>query len=60
MTKLFPRRFLSGLLVSVWAIFTIALLVWWVIFSLRQLQSIKELAVKAENEILKNPSLVES
>ena len=50
--------FFAGLLVSVWAIFTLALLVWWVVFSLRQLQSLRDLSVQAESEILKNQTML--
>ena len=59
MMKIFlPRHFLSGILVSAWAIFTITLLVWWVVFSLRQLQSLKSLSIQAESEILRNQTML--
>jgi len=53
-----PKRFLSGFLVFIWAFFTLALLIWWIVFSLRQLESIRVLSAASESQILKNQTML--
>ena len=48
----------ANLLVVVWALFTSALLVWWVIFSFRQLGTLKTLELSPESEILKHQTML--
>lgn len=43
---------------SLWAVFTLALLVWWVIFSFRQLDSIVALNLTLESDILKHQKML--
>lgn len=48
----------ANLLVGFWAFFTTALLVWWVIFSFRQLGKLKALDIGPESEILKHQTML--
>lgn len=43
---------------SLWAVFTLALLVWWVIFSFRQFDSIAALNLSTGSEILKHQKML--
>jgi len=54
----FFKKYISGLLVGLWAAFTLALLIWWVVFSLKQFDSIKALSLQENTQILKNQTML--
>ncbi len=54
----FLKKYISGLLVGLWAVFTLALLIWWVVFSLKQFESIKTLSLQENTLILKNQTML--
>ncbi len=41
-----------------WAVFTLALLTWWVVFSFRQLDSLNSLNLASDNEILRHQKML--
>jgi len=43
---------------SLWAVFTLALLVWWVIFAFRQLDSIAALNLAADSELVRHQTML--
>lgn len=43
---------------SLWSVFTLALLVWWVIFAFRQLDSIAALNLAADSELLRHQKML--
>lgn len=45
-------------LFGAWALFTLALLVWWVVFSFRQLDSLRQLNLASNLEILKHQKML--
>lgn len=52
------KRFWLILAFIFWAVFTLALLTWWVIFSFRQLESLSSLQLATDTEILKHQRML--
>lgn len=48
----------ANIIVATWALFTTALLIWWVVFSFRQLGTLKSLELSPESEILKHQTML--